>query len=87
MTAVVNCTTNIDCFHTGSLDYFTFDVAFWRREVMGRLRGETQTFIRPVLEFINDVINRGQSVLVHCLAGAHRAGTTGEDRSVVGLLY
>ena len=46
MTAVVNCTTNIDCFHTGSLDYFTFDVAFWRREVMGRLRGETQTFIR-----------------------------------------
>ena len=84
---MVNCTTNIDCFHTGSLDYFTFDVAFWRREVMGRLRGETQTFIRPVLEFINDVINRGQSVLVHCLAGAHRAGTTGEDRSFVGLFY
>ena len=50
MTAVVNCTTNIDCFHTGSLDYFTFDVAFWRREVMGRLRGETQNFIR--LNFI-----------------------------------
>ena len=46
VTAVVNCTTNIDCFHTGSLDYFTFDVAFWRREVMGRLRGEVQTFIR-----------------------------------------
>ena len=43
---MVNCTTNIDCFHTGSLDYFTFDVAFWRREVMGRLRGEVQTFIR-----------------------------------------
>ena len=30
-----------------------------------------------MLEFINDVINRGESVLVHCLAGAHRAGTTG----------
>ena len=53
MTAVVNCTTNIDCFHTGSLDYFTFDVAFWRREVMGRLRGETQNFIR--LDFITNV--------------------------------
>lgn len=53
MTAVVNCTTNIDCFHTGSLDYFTFDVAFWRREVMGRLRGETQNFIR--LNFITTV--------------------------------
>ena len=36
ITAVVNCTTNIECFHKGSLDYFVFDVAFWRREVLGR---------------------------------------------------
>ena len=46
VTAVVNCTTNIDCFHTGSLDYFTFDVAFWRREVIGRLKGDLQIFLR-----------------------------------------
>merc|ERR1712183_150780 len=77
VTAVVNCTTNIQCFHKGSLDYFVFDVAFWRREVLGRLNGELSAFLKPVLEFINDVINRGESVLVHCLAGAHRAGTTG----------
>ena len=77
ITAVVNCTTNIQCFHKGSLDYFIFDVAFWRREVQGRLSGELPAFLKPVLEFINDVINRGESVLVHCLAGAHRAGTTG----------
>jgi len=76
ITAVVNCTTNIECFHKGSLDYFVFDVAFWRREVLGRV-GRLDNFLRPVLEFINDVINRGESVLVHCLAGAHRAGTTG----------
>lgn len=77
VTAVVNCTINIQCFHKGSLDYFIFDVAFWRREVQGRLSGELSAFLKPVLEFINDVINRGESVLVHCLAGAHRAGTTG----------
>ncbi len=27
--------------------------------------------------FIDEALVRGQSVLVHCLAGAHRAGTTG----------
>ena len=85
VTAVVNCTTNIQCFHKGSLDYFVFDVAFWRREVLGRLNGELSAFLKPVLEFINDVINRGESVLVHCLAGAHRAGTTGEIPQTKGL--
>ena len=74
---MVNCTTNIQCFHKGSLDYFIFDVSFWRREVDGRLNGELSSFLKPVLEFISDVIHRGESVLVHCLAGAHRAGTTG----------
>ena len=27
--------------------------------------------------FIEEAISNGESVLVHCLAGAHRAGTTG----------
>lgn len=34
-------------------------------------------FTNPLFEFIENVISRGESVLVHCLAGAHRAGTTG----------
>ena len=34
-------------------------------------------FLRPMLQFIDMTISRGGSVLVHCLAGAHRAGTTG----------
>ena len=76
ITPVVNCTTNIECFHKGTLDYFTFDIAFWRRQA-GINALELSNFLKPVLEFIEDVINRGESVLVHCLAGAHRAGTTG----------
>lgn len=34
-------------------------------------------FTRPLFEFIDSAISRGENVLVHCLAGAHRAGTTG----------
>jgi protein-tyrosine phosphatase len=30
-----------------------------------------------MFEFINEAISSGQNVLLHCLAGAHRAGTTG----------
>eukprot|EP00092_Neocalanus_flemingeri_P077623 GFUD01096432.1.p1 GENE.GFUD01096432.1~~GFUD01096432.1.p1 ORF type:complete len:188 (+),score=41.52 GFUD01096432.1:182-745(+) len=79
ITSVVNCTTNIECFHKGTLDYFTFDIAYWRRLAAqaGKSAQGLVKFLKPVLEFINDVINRGESVLVHCLAGAHRAGTTG----------
>ena len=31
----------------------------------------------PVFNFIDENVSHGRSVLVHCLAGAHRAGTCG----------
>lgn len=34
-------------------------------------------FTDPMFGFIEEAISQGESVLVHCLAGAHRAGTTG----------
>jgi len=34
-------------------------------------------FMAPMFSFVEHAIVRGESVLVHCLAGAHRAGTTG----------
>lgn len=34
-------------------------------------------FVDPLFEFIDAALSAGNSVLVHCLAGAHRAGTTG----------
>ena len=46
-------------------------------------RGEVEPILKPVLEFIDDVIKRGESVLVHCLAGAHRAGTTGDRAAII----
>lgn len=34
-------------------------------------------FLHPVHTFIDSCLERGENVMVHCLAGAHRAGTTG----------
>jgi protein-tyrosine phosphatase len=34
-------------------------------------------FFVPVFDFIETATSQGKSVLIHCLAGAHRAGTTG----------
>ena len=34
-------------------------------------------FTDPLWAFIDSALDKGSSVLVHCLAGAHRAGTTG----------
>ena len=32
-------------------------------------------FMNPLFHFIEKTLGNGQNVLIHCLAGAHRAGT------------
>jgi protein-tyrosine phosphatase len=34
-------------------------------------------FIQQLFDFVEGALAAGSSVLIHCLAGAHRAGTTG----------
>ena len=34
-------------------------------------------FFEPTHSFIDNAMAKGHNVMVHCLAGAHRAGTTG----------
>jgi protein-tyrosine phosphatase len=34
-------------------------------------------FFAPVHKFIDESLEKGNNVMVHCLAGAHRAGATG----------
>jgi protein-tyrosine phosphatase len=34
-------------------------------------------FFNDVHSFIDEALENGKNVMVHCLAGAHRAGTTG----------
>ena len=38
---------------------------------------EVVAFFAPAHTFIDKALEQGQNVMVHCLAGAHRAGTTG----------
>ena len=56
--------------------YYTFDVSCWRRHIRDDVR-HLSSFLGPLLSFAEAGLARGGSVLVHCLAGAHRAGTTG----------
>lgn len=84
--AVVNCTTDIPNFHSSHLQYYNFDVAWWQHKV-GLARTippsddevdrKLGVFLRPMLQYIEYYICQGKSVVIHCLAGAHRAGSTG----------
>ena len=51
-------------------------ISHWQQFV-SKTDASILAFTNPVFEFIENAISNGQSVLVHCLAGAHRAGTTG----------
>jgi len=77
ITHVVNCTDNMPFYHERSaaapkISYYRFPASFWSQYV-NNLPG----FWGPMLAFVDGALARGESVLVHCLAGAHRAGTTG----------
>ena len=83
ITHVVNCTDDMNNFCEGDrVQYLRFNVAYW--EDAGKSRqphpanaSEIVAFILTLFAFVDDALAKGESVLVHCLAGAHRAGTTG----------
>jgi len=77
---VVNCTHGagaIPNYHAGTLAYYTFPISQWSMHVKRDSSASVLAFSDPMFKFIEDAISRGENVLVHCLAGAHRAGTTG----------
>lgn len=79
ITRVVNCTHGagaIPNYHPGKLLYYTFPISHWSSHV-GSTHASVLKFSDPMFKFIEEAISRGENVLVHCLAGAHRAGTTG----------
>ena len=80
--AVVNCTHGhgaLPNFHenvVGGPKYYTFPVSQWWSH-LDASHASVCRFTDPMFRFIEDAIAKGENVLVHCLAGAHRAGTTG----------
>mmetsp|Transcript_18024 Transcript_18024/g.30314 ORF Transcript_18024/g.30314 Transcript_18024/m.30314 type:complete len:214 (+) Transcript_18024:345-986(+) len=80
ITHVVNCTADMPNYHEGKTGampkYYRFDVSnHWR--YLNSRENSVQDFVAPLFRFIEEALTNGNGVLVHCLAGAHRAGTTG----------
>mmetsp|Transcript_12817 Transcript_12817/g.14708 ORF Transcript_12817/g.14708 Transcript_12817/m.14708 type:complete len:231 (+) Transcript_12817:114-806(+) len=75
---IVNCTSNQKLKFEKNKDfkYYRFTIALWEQLEI-KSDEETLDFVRPMLDFVDKSLAEGESVLVHCLAGAHRAGTTG----------
>ena len=74
--------------------YYEFPVACWQDYVMEDDSGlpirddnkkmlQLMKFLKPMFMFLRRAVLQGNNVLVHCLAGAHRAGTTG----ILTLMY
>ena len=59
-----------------SIQYLRFPIAEWWRKAPTRGdHGQLLRFLSPLFDFVLDALKRDKSVMVHCLAGAHRAGT------------
>jgi len=64
--------------------YCAFPIGFWRRTPLGQqimtvppsARAAAEYFA-PLFAFVEEAMKSGENCLVHCLAGAHRAGTAG----------
>lgn len=79
ITRVVNCQdkTSKNFFESrNDFEYFRFPIAHWLFG-MKRTKKGVLSFFAPVWEWIDKNVAAGHSVLIHCLAGAHRAGSTG----------
>lgn len=80
ITRVVNCQDpTSQNFHERNprFKYLRFPVAWWQKaRGMDSAEGVLR-FFGPVFDFVDDAMARRENVLIHCLAGAHRAGTTG----------
>ena len=81
--AIVNCTHEpnlipnvLDKRH---FEYLNFPICEWEFELDESDEAVLDWF-RPVFSLVDKVTRKGDSVLIHCLAGAHRAGTTGVSK-------
>lgn len=85
ITHVVNCTDDLGnyCATNPGMSYLRFNVSYWMS--CGESRSTTRKsdadivdwLYASVFAFVDAALAKGENVLVHCLAGAHRAGTTG----------
>ena len=85
ITHVLNCTDSIKNYFESKpvgIVYLRKDMGSWWKDV-NKTDESLVKFISPALEFIMQAILKGENVLIHCLAGAHRAGTMG----IISLMF
>ena len=77
ITHIVNCTHNIPEYfdHCDAFEYFRFNIGRHSRCIDSD--ADVNRFVEPMLEFVEIALRRPGNVLLHCKAGAHRAGTAG----------
>ena len=75
MTRIVNCTHNIENFFPGKYQYYNIPIGKWRLHHDESSQDKLWAFLAPYLMFVKESLDSGKKVLLHCLAGAHRAGT------------
>jgi hypothetical protein len=62
--------------------YLKFPIGSWKRSIACTTDG-VWSFFTKLFDFLQEELGAGNNVLIHCLAGAHRAGTAG----VASLMY
>lgn len=68
---------NIPRQQFNGITYLDFPVAAWDGCEGYRTDAGFARIVAPMLGFVSDSLQAGESVLLHCLAGAHRAGNSG----------
>ena len=56
--------------------YLAFPIGRWR-SLVKRQPESVYTFFKKLFDFVDEELGKGNTILIHCLAGAHRAGTAG----------
>lgn len=81
ITRIVNCQepNSRNTFEADpDLAYMRFPIGLWRSVADIRTKPDVLwRFYEPFFTFVASSLLEGRNVLVHCLAGAHRAGTAG----------
>jgi len=84
ITHVVNCTDDLPNYCSagaGAPSYLRFNIAAWKSAGHSDFRtsphADVIAHLERMLAWVDAALAGGGNVLVHCLAGAHRAGTTG----------
>ena len=57
--------------------YFEFPISHWSMLIQNSSHESILAFVLGLFEFIELAWSKKSNILIHCLAGAHRAGTTG----------